>query len=72
MFHCRLATGFNSPATSFSRHGTATHDRLFSHATPSMHINKWSFSHKSHFLRHSTNKIEYLMHLVAEFFAKGE
>jgi len=45
------------PITDFSHCETATGRGLMSDffvaSTPSLHINEWSFSHKSHFLRHS-------------------
>jgi len=52
---CRPATSFSRPATDSRR---LMSDFLVA-ATPSLHINKWSFSHKLRFLRHSNDKIVY-------------
>jgi len=62
------------PMTGFSRHAAATGQRLMSDnlvtATPSLHIiTNWSFSHKSCFLLHSSDKIVYLMHQATELLA---
>jgi len=58
------ATSFSRPTTDFSRRCTATGRRLMSNflVAASLHINKWSFSHKWRFLRHSTDEILCLMH----------
>jgi len=58
---CRRTKRFSCPRQDFCCRCTTTGRRLMSDflvaATPSLHRNKWSFSHMSRFLRHSTDKI---------------